>query len=110
MIYPPFKKYISISRLGHEENDGIFSDPNDLITIQEKIDGGNSGFRLWEGNFLFQTRNNHFTLDNTDSPQRHQFGDNAQYVVNTIQDPTRLNTDYLYFGEFCKKHSINYDW
>lgn len=119
MPFPEFIKYAEIDRLGHDENYGIFSEPEDVIVIEEKIDGGNAQFRLWEGDVIFGTRNNHFRTGQVDSPQCKQFGVNAQWIREKLfgdgvgAEKTAndlLNPDYVYFGEWCKKHTINYRW
>ena len=112
--FPPMVKYMDIARLGHEDNYGILDTQDDVVTITEKVDGGNGQFRLYMDEikgprFLFGTRNNHFTID-THSPQQKQFGENAQYVADIVKDPTKLNPDYIYFGEWMKKHTLQYDW
>jgi len=115
MTLPDFIKYTDIERLGHEETFGMLDDPEDVIVIEEKIDGGNAQFRLWDGELLFGTRNNHFKVG-IESPQSKQFGTNARWVVDMLgnklgADSGRgLNPDYIYFGEWCKKHTINYNW
>jgi hypothetical protein len=115
---PTFHKYLDIERLGHEENYGLFSEPTDVIVIQEKIDGGNAQFRVWEGELLFGSRNNQFKLTDANSPQLKQFGKNANWLVDKMSEnfvagktwAEVLHPDYIYYGEWCKKHTINYDW
>lgn len=115
---PPLHKYAEIERLGHEENYGILSVPEDVVVIQEKIDGGNAQFRLWEREIIFGTRNNHFRIGDTGSPQTKQFGANASWVIDEMSKQFNagnewanvLNPDFIYYGEWCKKHTINYDW
>lgn len=103
---PPFVKYPHIDRLGHDSNHGLLVDPTALIVVQEKIDGGNGQIRLdGEGRLLFGTRNHHFRLE---PGQPQQFSANAEWVAMHVTSP--LNPDYVYFGEWCKKHTINYDW
>lgn len=108
MDNPTFHKYIDIDRLGSEENYGLLDVPEDVITITEKVDGGNGHFRLWDGQVIFGSRNNMFTL-NVESAQKKQFGDNAQWVLEQLQD-VELNPDYIYYGEWMKKHTLVYDW
>lgn len=111
---PGFVKYPDVERLGDDENYGLFT-PGDELVIEEKIDGGNAQFRLHEGQILFGTRNHHFQVA-AEGEQKQQFDENASWVVsmmgNTLgADSGRgLNPDYIYYGEWCRKHTINYDW
>ena len=41
-----FHKYHKIKLLGNEDNQGILSDPDDDIIIEEKMDGGNFRFMI----------------------------------------------------------------
>ena len=52
-----FTKYKKIKRLGDEENKEIFADKEDLIYIQEKVDGANFRFYITEkGELIFGSR------------------------------------------------------
>ena len=106
--YPEMIKYCDIKRIGHEDNYGIFGHEEDYITITEKVDGGNAQFRLHEGEVIFGTRNNHFRVV-SESAQNKQFGSNAEWVLEQIKT-IALNPDYIYYGEWCKKHTIHYDF
>ena len=57
-----FRKYDKIRQLGDEENKDIFTDGEDMIYIQEKVDGGNFRFYVSEeGNLIFGSRNQQLT-------------------------------------------------
>jgi len=116
--FPQMIKYCDISRLGHEENENIFDYPDDVVVITEKIGGGNGQFRLHDGEIIFGSRNNQFRVGDG-SAQNKQFGENAGWILGKLfgngvgAEKTAgdlLNPDYVYYGEWCKKHTINYAW
>lgn len=47
-----FHKYVKIKEIGHEDNEHIFSDDDDNIIVQEKIDGANFRFMVKKGKVL----------------------------------------------------------
>lgn len=52
-----FLKYPKIFTIGNEENEGIFSDPDDIIVGEEKIDGANTRFMVLDGKIIFGSHN-----------------------------------------------------
>jgi len=56
-----FSKYLKIKIAGHEDNKRIFSDPEDDIVVEEKIDGGNFRFYINKGNIIFGSRTQQLT-------------------------------------------------
>jgi hypothetical protein len=53
---PIFRAYHKIKRLGDEENKEIFSNPDEEIVIEEKMDGANFRFMFKKGKIIFGSR------------------------------------------------------
>jgi len=107
-----FSKYKKIYALGHDENKDIFTDPNDMIVIQEKIDGGNFRFMIHNGNIIFGSRTQQLTGDDgTDTNIAKGFTRCVNYVRERLSDKDlSVLEGYIFYGECCIKHTINYDW
>lgn len=107
-----FHKYKKIYRLGHDENAEIFSDPEDEIVIQEKIDGGNFRFAILNGKVIIGSRTQQLTDDEgNDSNMNKMFIRCANYVREQIKDKDLSKYEgLLFYGENCVKHTISYDW
>lgn len=115
-----FHKYDKIFAVGHEENEGIFSDPDDDIVIQEKIDGANFRFTVIESEdgipanrtLVFGSRGNQMTSDKgEDTYVQKSFMKCIAFVREAFaKAPHRFCSGYIYYGENCIKHSYSYDW
>lgn len=109
-----FKTYHKIHTLGHEENKEIFSEPEDLIVIQEKIDGGNFRFYITStGKVIFGTKTQQITDDEgNDANVNKMFKRCTDFVRTKLSLVPQLEkySKYVFFGECCVKHTINYDW
>jgi len=107
-----FHKYIKIKPVGYEENVGIFSDPEDEIVIEEKVDGGNFRFMVKDGNIIFGSRTQQLT---SNEGEETNVSKNFRRCVNFIKDkfeakPKKFLEGSIYYGECMVKHSIGYDW
>jgi ATP-dependent RNA circularization protein (DNA/RNA ligase family) len=113
-----FKQFSKIKRLGDLDNKGILDNPNDKITVQEKLDGGNFRFYFSEdGAIIFGSRTQQLTdsdglyVDNVDK----SFKACADYVTDKILSNTTVETriclsGLIFYGEAMHKHTIVYDW
>ncbi|MDP2692221.1 MAG: RNA ligase family protein [bacterium] len=102
-----FLKYPKIFLIGHDDNKEAFLDKTDIIHIEEKFDGANFRFMVKDGKIIFGSR----TQSIGDSNQ--EIGGNWKRCVEFIKDKHQqipFPEGYLYFGECCVKHSMNYDW
>jgi len=102
-----FHKYGKIKVLGDKENEGIFDDPNDLILIEEKIDGAN--FRVYiqpDGRMFVGSRNR--ILDEEDYDDK-SWKKCVEFISQKLKDffPDK---DTILFGECCIAHTITYDF
>lgn len=106
-----FHKYPKIGRFGEARvTDELLSSSEDIIIAQEKIDGANFRFMPSEdGRVVFGSRN----LSIGDSTN--DIGGNWNRCVKFILE--KLNgkdlseyTDYIFYGECCIPHSIQYTW
>lgn len=108
-----FIKYPKIKQLGDEENKDIFKDKQDIIFLQEKVDGAN--FRVYitqEGKAIFGSRTQQLTSnDGEDTNVQKNFVRCLKYVRERLQegDLTKHN-GLILFGECMVKHTIDYDW
>jgi len=100
-----FKKYPSIERLGHDDNREILMFPDDMLFIEEKVDGGNGSFWLEEDGIHLGSRNRDLTLENDDK----MFALQQSWLKNhLIEKKIKLNPEYIYYIEFMQQHTIAY--
>lgn len=106
-----FRKYIKIYLLGHEENVNIFSNPNDEIVIEEKLDGANFRWYINDfGQIIFGSHTQQLSED-----KDHKYQKNFERCINHIKEKL-YGKDLLkykgmiFYGECCVKHTINYNW
>lgn len=94
-----FKTYPKIFQIGHYENKEIFSNPDDLIYIEEKIDGANFRFMISEdGRIIFGSRTQSIGDSNND------IGGNwkrcVDYIKNKLSKKDLSQFKHLvFFGE-----------
>ena len=103
-----FHKYGKVYRLGHEQNQGILEDE---VIIQEKIDGGNFRFYFTKkGDLVFGSRTQQLTSNKgDDSNVNKQFKKVVDFVRKRASYQKGFEK-YIFYGEACFKHTINYDW
>jgi len=105
-----FHKYKKIYQIGHAENEDIFANPKDEIVIEEKIDGANFRFMRNGDRIIYGSRTQSIGDSTVDL-----IGGNWQRCVHLINELFQKNPDafhegYIYYGECCVKHTMNYDW
>lgn len=101
-----FHKYPKIFLLGYEENKDIFSDSEDEIIVEEKIDGTNMRFMIKDKRIIFGSH----TKELENQPEKF-FCRSIEYIKNKLanKDLSKYN-DFIFFGEGCIKHTIDYNW
>lgn len=108
MTEQTFHKYPKIFALGHEENAEIFNNPDDLIWVEEKIDGANARFMIKDGRIIFGSHNCSIGDDTQ------EIGGNWKRYTEFVKSKKNLlaniKGNYIFYGEAAIKHSINYDW
>ena len=107
-----FHTYPKIYTLGKEENGSIFSDPNDEIIIEEKIDGANFRFMLKNNTIIFGSRTGIVGESKTEKGKR-----NWQRCISFIKEKLEKNlgdnsllSHLIFYGECIVKHTLSYDW
>jgi hypothetical protein len=109
----PFIKYPKIERFGGDDNKDILARRDDPIYIQEKIDGGNAQFRIVALpseliGVLYGSRTRYLQKG------QGQFTANIQWLDSRIVSAHAMGEtprpQFIYYGEWCRKHTINYDW
>jgi hypothetical protein len=107
-----FKTYDKIHQLGHKENKDIFSNPNTLVCLQEKVDGANFRIYIKDGKLIFGSRTQQLTNDEgEDTNLQKNFNRAVRYVRDKLKD-VNLNqwNGFTLFMECMVKHTINYNW
>jgi len=104
-----FHKYDKIKQLGHKENEDIFKDPDDEIIIQEKIDGGNFRFMIYEGKVIFGSRTQEITED-VEGKHLKNFRRCIEFVREKLKRKIFASGKIIFHGECCIKHTLSYDW
>lgn len=105
-----FHKYPKIKALGTEETFPVLSNPDQMIFVQEKIDGANIRFMpVGDGRIVFGSR----TQSIGDSEQ--DIGGNWKRCVDFILEQTKDKdlgafAGSIFYGECCVRHSLDYDW
>jgi hypothetical protein len=109
-----FHKYPKIYTIGHFENKEIFSDVEDDIIIQEKIDGANFRFMIKSGKVIFGSRTQQITSDDgEDTNVAKNFKATCDHIRNNIKNYLGNISDYeghIFYGESITAHTMQYDW
>jgi len=107
-----FHKYTKIKQLGDEENKYIFSNPDDIIVIEEKVDGANFRFFIHKDNYLvFGSHGRELSEgEHTEKAWRKCI----EFIKSKLNNESVLiNSEYknkIFYGECMIKHSLDYDW
>jgi len=80
---------------------------DDILYIEEKIDGANIRFTIMDGKIVFGTRNVVFSNEK-DIPKG--FRNIFDTIREQIGDNEELIKGYVIYGEGMVKHTINYNW
>jgi hypothetical protein len=105
-----FRTYTKIKRLGDEENKDIFSNPDDDIIIQEKVDGANFRFMIKDGNIIFGSRTQ-LLQENKEHKFQKNFNRGIQFVKDNLKGiDLSLFNNLIFYGECMVAHSMQYDW
>lgn len=108
-----FPKYKKIYQLGREENKDIFIDGNDIIHIQEKVDGGNFRFYInKDGKLIVGSRNQQLTSNEGDETNvQKSFVRCLKHIKKKLEgkDLSKYK-GLIFYGECMIKHTIGYNW
>jgi len=105
------RKYSKIFWLGHEDNKDIFSNEEDIIYIEEKIDGANFRFYINDtGKIIFGSRTRILDLEKEDQVENKNFLRCVNYIKENLKDKDLSKyKGLIFYGENCIKHTIKYD-
>ena len=104
-----FKKYPDIERLGHDDNREILMFSDDMLFIEEKVDGGNGSFWLEEdGSIHFGSRGRDLTLENDTKIFAMYQSWLRAHLKKLEEEGIKINPDYFYYIEWMQKHTISY--
>jgi hypothetical protein len=106
------KKYDKVKRVGHEQNKGMFKNPEHKLIFKEKLDGANFRWTFNEDNELVCGSRNVEYTDPDDVDKR--FRPAIEKVTSCINPELVENffghTDLTFFGENMVPHSLEYEW
>jgi len=106
-----FNTYPKIHAIGKEEVKDIFSNPSDVIVIQEKVDGANFRFMVTDDGIRFGSR-----TQELEQSKEHQYAKNFNRCCKYLSDKlTSLQykeslKHKIFYGECMVKHTMDYDW
>ena len=100
-----FVKYTDIERLGTPENDGIFTNPDDEIVVEEKTDGANGNFFIENGIIHVCSRNRDLTKENDEKTFKKQ---RDATLATLEQHRDKIREGWSYYVEWTYRHTIRY--
>lgn len=105
-----FHKYPKITRYGEKETALLLDAPEDIIYIEEKIDGANFRFMPTEdGRILFGSRTQSIGDDTKEIGGT--WNKCVKFILETVKDKDLIPySGCIFYGECCIPHSIQYDW
>jgi len=101
------KKFDKIRREGYSDTNKF--QPDELVYVEEKLDGAN--FRVWrdENNELrFGSRTVEFLPEGDENVGYGNFTNTVEYIKSL--NTSLIMKGYIYYFEAMHKHTINYDW
>lgn len=102
-------KYPKIRELGHSENAGILHQGDEMV-VEEKLDGSNFRFCLTKDGIEFGSRTQLIAKGDLLVGENSKMFFPAINYVNKNVNHSELVDGYIYFGECCIPHTIQYDW
>jgi len=107
-----FHKYKKIKQLGDKDNEGIFSNGEDEIIIQEKMDGANFRFTILNGKLIFGSRTQQLTSnEGEDTNVSKNFVQCLEFIRDKLKDKDLSEFEGLiFYGECMVKHTVDYNW
>jgi len=103
-----FKKYHKIKVIGDEENKELLSNPDDLIVIEEKMDGGNFRFVIINGKIIMDSRTRELDEDNKNIKN---FKRCIEHIRSNLETKDlSLYEGFIFYGECMISHTMQYDW
>lgn len=110
-----FHKYTKIRPIGYDENKDLLSDPEDVLYIEEKIDGGNFRFIIKDGKVIIGSRSQQLTdNEGEDTNMNKMFKRCSDFVREKISkldsNDLKMCEHLIFYGENCVRHTMPYDW
>lgn len=107
-----FRKYTKIKAYGNEENKDILANGNDVIIIEEKMDGSNISFFIKNGNIIFGSKKLQITSDEgEDTKVQKQFERCVAFIRDKLKDKDLSILDgMIVYGENMVQSTLVYDW
>jgi len=102
-----FKRYPKIFGWDKDEVKDIFLDDEDVIVIEEKIDGANFRFMVKDGKLVFGSRR---TVLDEDASNRKNYERMIEYIKSKFDFDLWEMEGYIFYGEAMIKHTIMYDY
>jgi len=104
-----FHKYPKIKRFGDKDTDKLLENPEDIIYIEEKIDGAQFRFMPTDDRIIFGSHNQ--SIGDTTQEIGGNFHNCVKYIIEKLKDKDISKySGYIFYGECCIPHSIQYNW
>lgn len=105
-----FHKYPKIKRLGERDTKALLDNEDDIIYEEEKLDGAQFRFMPTEdGRIVFGSRNQ--SIGDSTNEINGNWKNCVDYIINILKDKDISKyAGYIFYGECCIPHSIQYDW
>lgn len=111
MIEETFYKYPKIKRFGDKkEMEALMERPDDIIYIEEKIDGANFRFMpTSDGRIVFGSRN--MSIGDDKQEIGGNFAKCVKYIIETTKNKdVSKYSGFIFCGECSLPHSVHYDF
>lgn len=102
-----FHKYKKIYRLGTEETKELVTSANDILYVEEKIDGANARFMVKDKRIIFGSRTQSIGDSTKDIDGNWKRW--TEYIKEILKDKT-IPEGYIFYGEAMLKHTVSYDF
>ncbi len=115
ITYPKIRRlesaFLDESAVGYEEACLLLRDPNDLLYIQEKIDGANFRFMIQDGHLLTGSHKRTHGSQDDENKQWKRCIEHVRSALNDLDEHTLKDLEqYIFFGESCTPHTMRYDF
>jgi len=110
MTHLNFMKYPKIHAIYKDREVGeIYRNPEDIIVVEEKLDGSNFRFIINNNTVTFGSRNLELGTESSK-----QFTECIEYLYNILKSKKLKNYHgKIFYGEYVSqrnRHTLNYDW
>ena len=102
------KKFVDIERLGHENNKDILFFGDDMIDIEEKVDGGCGAMWREDDGYHVGSRNRDLSFEGGKKTFAKQRIWLTNHLTEIGKNGITLNPEFIYYFEWMQLHTIRY--